>query len=77
MPEDHEYTGELKPKYKKFSKLPRRQGTLDEFYGEMKHVYKKLDNSQINFIPWNRKKCFASIFLDLKFIFNERDREKQ
>lgn len=42
----------------------------------MKYTYKKLDNSQINFIPLNRKKCFASIFLDLKQIFNDKDKDK-
>ncbi|KAL4436239.1 hypothetical protein ABPG74_015830 [Tetrahymena malaccensis] len=48
-----------------------KEGTLQEIYGSMEPVYRKMDNTNYNFVPLNKKRYFSGLFCDLKKLVND------
>ncbi|KAL4487062.1 hypothetical protein ABPG72_001514 [Tetrahymena utriculariae] len=48
-----------------------KEGTLQEIYGSIEPVYRKMDNTNYNFVPLNKKRYFSGLFCDLKKLVND------
>ncbi|EAR84877.2 zinc carboxypeptidase family protein (macronuclear) [Tetrahymena thermophila SB210] len=48
-----------------------KEGTLQEIYGSMEPIYRKMDNTNYNFVPLNKKRYFSGLFCDLKKLVND------